>query len=118
MSRGVYYDIEEKGKDKDKDEENEMNFNMSASTYARTQTSSPIGKPEQQQSCPENWSERFRPRGWKDNSYDSEDLCEDDNARNDDDIVYLFVMLNVSICRVTYGGSLPVLFPIMNKQLH
>ena len=29
---------------------------------------------------------------------------EDDNARNDDDIVYLFVTLNVSICRVTYGG--------------
>ena len=70
-----YYDIEEKDKDKDEDEENEMNFNMSASTYARTQTSSPIGKPEQQRSCPENRPERFQPRDWKDNSSDSEDSC-------------------------------------------
>ena len=70
---------------------------MSASTYAHTLTSSPIGKPEQRQSCPEYRSERFRPRGWKDNSCDSEDRCEDDNARNDDEVVYLFVMLNVSI---------------------
>ena len=104
--------------DKYKDKEDEAKLNVSASTYAHNQTSSPIGKPEQRQSCPEYRSERFRPRGWEDNSYDSEDLCEDDNARNDDDIVYLFVTLNVSICRVTYGGSLPVLFTIMNKQLH
>ena len=73
-----------------------MNFNMSASTYARTQTSSPIGKPEQQQSCPENRSERFQPREWKDNNSDGEDSCEDSDTRNDENILYLVVMLYVS----------------------
>ena len=78
----LYYDIEEKGKDKDEDEENEMNFNMSASTYARTQTSSPIGKPEQKRSCLENQPERFQPRDWEDDSSDSEDSCDMRNDEN------------------------------------
>lgn len=91
-----YYTMKE-DEDKHEDEENEAKINMSASTYAHVQTSSPIGEPEQQQSCPENWLERFRPRGWKDNNSDSEDSCEDDDTRNDDNVLYLFVMLNVSI---------------------
>ena len=58
--RFPYYDVEEE--DKDEDEENETNFNKRASTYARTQTSSQIGRPEQRRSCPENRSERILPR--------------------------------------------------------
>ena len=80
-----YYDIEEKEEDKDEDEGSETNFNKNASTYARTQTSLPIGRPEQQRSCPENRPERFQPRDWKDNSSDSEDSC----------LLY-FVMLYIS----------------------
>jgi len=59
-SNNFYYDVEEK--DKDEDEENETNFNKRASTYARTQTSSRISRPEQRRSCSENRSERFLPR--------------------------------------------------------
>ena len=71
-----YYDIEEKDKDKDEDEERETNFNKKASTHARTQTSSPIGRPEQQRSCSENRPERFLPQDWEDSSSDSEDDCD------------------------------------------
>ena len=83
-----YYDIEEKDKDKDEDEESETNFNKKASTYARTQASSPIGKPEQQRSCSENRPEHFLPRDWKDSSGASEDNCD---VRNDENIMYIVV---------------------------
>ena len=83
-----YYDIEEKDKDKDEDEERETNFNKKASTHARTQTSSPIGRPEQQRSCSENRSERSLPRDWEDSSSDSEDGCD---MRIDGDFLYIIV---------------------------
>ena len=83
-----YYDIEEKDKDKDEDEERETNFNKKASTHARTQTSSPIGRPEQQRSCSENRSERSLPRDWEDISSDSEDGCD---MRIDGDFLYKIV---------------------------
>ena len=89
----VYYDIEEKGKDKDEDEGSEKNFNKNASTYAHTQTSLPMGRPEQQQSCPEGQPERLQPRDWKDSSNDSEDSCD---MRNDENLLCLVVMLYVS----------------------
>ena len=71
-----YYDIEEKNKDKDEDEERETNFNKKASTHACTQTSSPIGRLEQQRSCSENRPERFLPQDWEDSSSDSENCCD------------------------------------------
>ena len=71
-----YYDIEEKDKDEDEDEEREKNFNKKASTHARTQTSPPIGRPEQQRSCSENRPECFQPQDWQDSSSDSEDDCD------------------------------------------
>ena len=81
-----YYDIEEKDKDRDEDEESETNFNKKASTYARTQTSSPIGRPEQQRSYLENRSERSLPQGWEDDRCDSEDSCD---MRTNEDILYI-----------------------------
>ena len=84
----TYYDIEEKGKDKDEDEENEMNFNKNASTYAPTQTSLPIGRLEQQRSCPENRPERFLPQDWEDCSSDSEDYCD---MRIDGEFLYILI---------------------------
>ena len=86
--RGGYYDIEEKEEDKDEDEGSETNFNKNASTYARTQTSWPIGRPEQQRSFPENRPERFHPRDWEDSSGDSEDGCD---LRIDGDFLYTIV---------------------------
>ena len=83
-----YYNIEEKDKDEDEDEEREKNFNKKASTHECMQTSSPIGRPEQQRSCLENRSERILPRDWQDSSSDSEDDCD---MRTDGDFLYLIV---------------------------
>ena len=59
-----------------------MNFNKKASTYASTQASPPIGKPEQQRSCSENQPERFPLRDGKDGSSASEDNCDERNNKN------------------------------------
>ena len=74
-----------------------MNFNKNASTHVRAQTSIPIGRPEQQRSCPENQPERFQPRDWKDNSGDSEDSCEDScDSCNEDFFVFSCNVLHIS----------------------
>ena len=83
-----YYDIEEKDKDRDEDEESEANFNKTASTYAQTQTSSPISRPEQQRSYLEYRPERSLPQDWKDNKSDSEDSCD---VRINGDVLYIVV---------------------------
>ena len=69
---GEYYNNE----DRDKDEESETNFNKKASTYAQTQTSSLISRPEQQRTYLENRSERSLPQDWEDDKSDSEDSCD------------------------------------------
>ena len=84
----LYYDIEEKDKDKDEDKERETNFNKKASTYAHTQTSSPISRPEQQRSYSEYRPERSLPQDWEDDKSDSEDSCD---VRIDRDILYIVV---------------------------
>ena len=78
-----YYNYE----DKDKDEERETNFKK-ASTYVQTQTSLPIGRPEQQRSYLENRSERSLPQDWEDDRNDSEDSCD---VRTNGDILYIVV---------------------------
>ena len=84
----MYHDIEEKDKDEEEDEENKAKFNKKASTYARMQASSPIGKPEQQRSCSESRPEHFLPRDWKVGSGGSEDNCD---VRNDEIVLYIIV---------------------------
>ena len=86
-----YYDVEGKDEDENEDEESRADLNKKASTYACTQASSPIGKPEQQRSCSESRPEHFLPRGWKVGSGTSDDNCDNCDVRNDKLILYIIV---------------------------
>ena len=85
----VYHDIEGKDKDEDEDEENKTKFNKKASTYARRQASSLIGKREQQRSGPGSRPpEHFLLLDWEVGSGASEDNCD---VWNDEIIPYIIV---------------------------